>query len=151
VKKGDTLRTRRRARSWENRFIHEIARMPSVKAACQAAKISRTEAYRRRSEDAAFRARWNDALAEGVDALEAAAVRRALRSSDSLLMFLLRAHRPEVFDRDHAIVREQGPPAGIVPVKVETKWLRTEIPFSREQLDWLATIQTANGNGSDRI
>ena len=78
---------------------------------------------RRHSED--FAAQWDDALGEGVDILEAEARRRAVtgvdkpvyykgevvgsitKYSDRLLMFLLRAHRPQKF-RDGGKVKQTG-------------------------------------------
>ena len=78
---------------------------------------------RRRSED--FAAQWDEALEEGSDLLEAEARRRAVTGvdkpvyykgevvgsitqySDRLLMFLLRAHRPQKF-RDGGKVKQTG-------------------------------------------
>ena len=78
---------------------------------------------RRRSED--FAAQWDNALEEGTDLLEAEARRRAVtgidkpvyykgevvgsitKYSDRLLMFLLRAHRPQKF-RDGGKVEQTG-------------------------------------------
>ena len=78
---------------------------------------------RRQSED--FAAQWDDALEEGTDLLDAEARRRAVTGtdkpvfykgevvgsittySDRLLMFLLRAHRPQVF-RDGGKVKQPG-------------------------------------------
>ena len=78
---------------------------------------------RRHSED--FAAQWDDALGEGVDLLDAEARRRAVtgvdkpvyykgevvgsitKYSDRLLMFLLRAHRPQKF-RDGVKVEQPG-------------------------------------------
>jgi len=43
---------------------------------------------------------WDDAVDAAVDALAAEARTRAFDGSDVLLMFLLKAHRPQVY-RDH--------------------------------------------------
>ena len=78
---------------------------------------------RRRSED--FAAQWDEALEEGTDLLDAEARRRAVtgidkpvyykgkvvgsitKYSDRLLMFLLKAHRPQKF-RDGVKVEQPG-------------------------------------------
>ena len=78
---------------------------------------------RRHSED--FAAQWREALGEGSDLLEAEARRRAVtgidkpvfykgkvvgsitKYSDRLLMFLLKAHRPQKF-RDGGKVKQPG-------------------------------------------
>ena len=97
----------------------------NVSLAAQYAGRSRNQAYyvRRRSED--FAAQWDEALEEGSDLLEAEARRRAVTGvdkpvyykgevvgsitqySDRLLMFLLRAHRPQMF-RDGGKVKQPG-------------------------------------------
>jgi hypothetical protein len=86
-----------------DRFIAELAARSSITAACKAAGIGKVTAYdhRRRNED--FARRWSDALEEGTDQLEDEAHRRAMESSDTLLMFLLKARGPEVYRERYAI------------------------------------------------
>jgi hypothetical protein len=86
-----------RVRDWQPLFFEALRNSGNVRAACLAAGIGRTIVYKRRHTDTAFRARWDEALAEATDVLDAEARRRALAGSDPLLMFLLRAHRPEVY------------------------------------------------------
>lgn len=94
-------------------FVTALADTGNVSAAARAARVSRSRAYQLKAADPAFAAEWSDALETAVDALDAEARRRALdgvetphfhqgrvagtvrKYSDSLLMFLLRAHRPE--------------------------------------------------------
>ncbi|MDF1791455.1 MAG: hypothetical protein P1U88_06060 [Thalassobaculaceae bacterium] len=83
--------------------------------AARAAKASRSRAYQLKAEDPGFAEEWADALEIATDALDAEARRRAIdgvetprfhqgrvagtvrRYSDTLLMFLLRAHRPKLY------------------------------------------------------
>ncbi len=106
---------RRKADRWRTRFLKELAETCSVRSSAKLAGISRSTAYRARSSDPAFADAWDDAIDDAVDTLEAEARRRALhgseepvyhlgkqvgtirRYSDSLLMFLLKAYRPERF------------------------------------------------------
>jgi len=108
------------------RFLGHLADTGNVSAACRLARLDRRTAYQWRSADAAFHRHWQEALDAAVDALEAEARRRAVegvehphfhqgqvagtvkRYSDALLMFLLRAHRPERF-------RERNNEAPTVP------------------------------------
>ncbi|MEQ8252186.1 MAG: hypothetical protein RIB41_13180 [Oceanibaculum nanhaiense] len=103
------------ARRRMRRFLDHLADTGNVSAACRLAKLDRRTAYQWRGADADFRRQWQEALDAAVDALEAEARRRAVegvehphfhqgqvagtvkRYSDALLMFLLRAHRPERF------------------------------------------------------
>lgn len=101
----------------ENRddFLKTLAATGNVSLAAEAAGMSRQALYRLRRNDAAFAEAWAEALEEAVDALDAEARRRAVQGtcrpvfyrgqvvgevrhySDAMLMFLLRAHRPEVY------------------------------------------------------
>jgi hypothetical protein len=94
-------------------FLQALSDTGNVSAAARAAKASRSRAYQLKAADPDFAAEWTDALESAIDALDAEARRRALdgveiphfhqgrvagtvrKYSDSLLMFLLRAHRPD--------------------------------------------------------
>lgn len=94
-------------------FLDALAETGNVSAAARTAGVSRSHAYTLKAADPDFAAEWTDSLEAAVDALEAEARRRALdgvetphfhqgrvcgtvrKYSDTLLMFLLRAHRPE--------------------------------------------------------
>lgn len=107
------------------RFIEALASSGVVLAAVRAAGVSRSVVYEWRAADEAFRSAWLVALDDSSDLLEAEAVRRAARGtarpvfyrgnqvgsiteySDALLMFLLKARRPETY-RDQATVRHEG-------------------------------------------
>lgn len=96
-------------------FLKTLAATGNVSLAAQAAGMSRQSLYRLRRLDRAFAEAWADALDEAVDALEAEARRRAVEGtmrpvfyrgqvvgemrhySDAMLMFMLRAHRPEIY------------------------------------------------------
>jgi hypothetical protein len=86
-----------RARDWQGRFFEALRNGGNVRAACLAAGVGRTIVYRHRAQSAAFRGRWDEALEEATDVLEAEARRRALAGSDALLALLLKAHRPALY------------------------------------------------------
>ena len=70
-------------------------RSATTEPSASAAGIDRTSAYRRANRQPAFAAAWEDAWQDSIDDLEGEARRRALEKSDALLMFQLRAYRPE--------------------------------------------------------
>lgn len=100
---------------WRPKFLDELRRTGNVSAAAEVAGIDRSTAYRSRENSQRFTADWEEALEEACDALELEARRRAVdgvdhpviyegeitdtykRYSDTLLIFLLKAHRPEKF------------------------------------------------------
>lgn len=102
-------------RDREKKFLSALGRSANVTLAARAAGVSRANLYLRREAEAAFAALWNDAIEQAADRLEREAWRRAVRGvkepvffkgekcgvvprySDSLLIALLRAARPEKF------------------------------------------------------
>ena len=57
-------------KNWKSIFINELAESSNVKAACDAAVISQSLAYKIRRTDPDFARQWFEALAEGYDKLE---------------------------------------------------------------------------------
>lgn len=101
---------------WHERFLVSLASYGNVTAAASAAGVSRGFAYESRHDDPAFASDWDAALDIGTSALEDEARRRAFEGvekpiyqggslvgqvqeySDTLLIFLLKAHRPKYRD-----------------------------------------------------
>jgi hypothetical protein len=104
-----------RTEKWKQIFIEEVARSGSVLLSSRKAGVCRATVYEARKVDPAFADQWDDAIDEAVDLLEAVARGRAVNGtdkpvyqggvqvgtirqySDALLIFLLKAHRPERF------------------------------------------------------
>lgn len=68
-----------------------------TKAALAIGQRSRTALYKWRQEDPEFAAAWKEAYDLGIDAMEDEAKKRAMRDSDLLMIFMLKAARPEVY------------------------------------------------------
>jgi hypothetical protein len=100
ISRAVTKVTDARARAkekWQKKFLHVLAEIPNVKAACVAANVSRMTAYRYRSEDAEFAEQWHDAIRQSVDDLEAVAFKLAAEGDAGLITFMLRCHKPEIY------------------------------------------------------
>ena len=80
---------------WTKRFIEVFAATGNVRLAASAAGVSRDAPYKRAQASSTFAAEWLQARENAVDILEAEARRRALSTSDALLMFLLKSDRPD--------------------------------------------------------
>lgn len=82
------------------RFLDELALGQSVSAAARAAggTPGNFRAWRRSDPD--FAQDWDDAIEEGTDFIEDVATERALKKSDPLMMMMLKARRPEKYDRN---------------------------------------------------
>ncbi len=84
-------------RDWKPAFLKALSDTANVRSSCQAAGIDRSTAYDHRASDPEFKAAWETALEDACDVLEAIARKRAADVSDTLLIFLLKAHRPEKY------------------------------------------------------
>ena len=99
----------------EAAFFDALRDGRSISAACLEAGITRSSAYLWRESDPSFRAKWDACVEEGTDRLEDEALRRARdgtekpvyqggklvgtvrEHSDTLMIFLLKARRPQKF------------------------------------------------------
>lgn len=112
--------------AWRDAFLAELAETCNITEACRVAKVARGTVYVHKKADPSFAAAWADAVEQGVEALELEARRRAMKGtsrpvfymgvecgqvqeySDTLMIFLLKAHRPKVY-RDGATGQPDDP------------------------------------------
>lgn len=130
-------RARAKGKSWYPAFLAVIADSMNVRAACDAAQVDSTTVYDRRKVDTEFAAAWEAAMSSAVDKAEAELYRRAVEGvkkpttvagaavmvteySDSLLSFMLRAHRDKYREK-HEITGAGGGPVTIRVVYDEPK------------------------------
>ena len=119
----------RTPRNWQETFLKSLAQYGNVSYAARAAKVSRNFVYGQREAYPDVATRWDAALDEAADVLEKEAWRRAAKGvkkektiyylglpigtqiettySDPLLMFLLKAARPEKF-RDRLDINQKS-------------------------------------------
>lgn len=123
--------------SWKPRFLGLLRDTANVTLSAQGAGVARAWVYAERQRDESFAAEWNSALDEATDALEYEARRRAIKGltrkkftrsgdpiidpetgeqyfeyeySDTLLICLLNAHRPEKYRHRHEVTGKDGNP-----------------------------------------
>ncbi len=89
--------TSTKEKHWRMKFLDGLRMHGMVTQAAMEAGIHRNTAYFERQHDPAFAQEWIDALDRGVDMLEDTAKKRAYEGSDVLLIFLLKAHRPQKY------------------------------------------------------
>jgi hypothetical protein len=154
----DTIK-KKIARKKRESFLKTLAETSTVSRAARVAGIKRSTLYKWRKEDETFALAWDEALEEGIDKLEAEAVRRAKdgtqepvyyqgkqvgtiqRYSDTLLIFLLKKLRPEKFG--DGIRRTQKPSSSADSSHIDYSQL------SDEQLARIAsgeTLQSVTAN-----
>jgi hypothetical protein len=102
-----------------DRFLKKLRECGNVRQACEAAGIPRRTVYNWRNEWVTFANEWDEALEDACDILEGEAWKRAVKGrSDRLLMFLLKAYRPEKF-KDRQEVEHSGLDGGPILVQVD--------------------------------
>lgn len=129
----------RRATPWRAVFLESLRKTANVSYSAKVAGVRRSSAYRARDKSVSFASKWDDALEEGIAALEEAARVRAFEGvdepvfqggievgakrvySDRLAELLLKAHRPEKYRERHDIKTDiMSPPIinirGVDPV-----------------------------------
>lgn len=97
-----------RAREQRRIFLDAIGKGMSVSSACKAADIGRTTAYRWRKTNKPFAKAWDEAEQDGIDRLEDRALAMAHAGDAKLIMFLLKAKRPEKYRESVAHTHSGG-------------------------------------------
>lgn len=80
-------------------FLDQLAVGSSISFAAQAAGGTTQNFRRWRETDPDFAADWDDAIEQGTDYIEDIATERAMKKSDPLMAMILKARRPEKYDR----------------------------------------------------
>lgn len=156
VKQTDRLTPKKEwTYEWQSVFLKWLCKKGNVTAACDKAKVNRTWVYEVKGNDQEFAAAWDIALIEATERLEAEARRRAVdgtlepihylgkkigsvrKYSDTLMIFLLKAHAPEKY-RDNSRIEHTGPSGG--PIETKSNVSIDYSKLSTEQLGQLITI-----------
>lgn len=115
----------------EAKFLYGLRKGNTVSSAAAIAGFARQTVYDHRERDKTLAVRWVEAEAEGTEVLEQEAFRRAVQGtdhpvtyegaitatykeySDTLLIFLLKARRPEVYRENVSLTGARGGPVDV--------------------------------------
>jgi hypothetical protein len=136
-----TERTPKKARArkddWRPRFLAAFGEHVTVSEACRVAGVSRRNVYDERARSEAFAADWAEIEEGSTERLEAEALRRAVEGwverpvfdkegvqvgevrkfSDTLLIFMLKARRPDTY-RERYQHEHSGPDGGPIAAEI---------------------------------
>jgi very-short-patch-repair endonuclease len=101
---------------WRDDFIASLSGDLNVRHACIAARISHSNAYKRKETDEEFSLAWDEAIENAVDLLEGVYWKRAVEQSDKGIEKFLSVYRPERW-RETSRLEVTGEKGG--PVKVQ--------------------------------
>jgi hypothetical protein len=97
--------------SWHSRFLELLGMTCNVTLAAKGSGVDRKTAYRHYESFPEFAAAWDNAKESAIEILEAEAWHRAMKQSDLLIIFLLKAHKPEKYrERTQLDVTSSGKP-----------------------------------------
>ncbi len=91
--------------SWHPRFLHLLRHSCSVTTAAIGAGVNRTTVYRHRDALPEFAEALRDEKEAAVEILEAEAWNRARKQSDTLMIFLLKAHKPAMYRERYEVAQ----------------------------------------------
>jgi hypothetical protein len=97
--------------SWHARFLDLLGTSCNVTLSCKGAGVAPKTAYEHKKEMPEFAEQWEEAKEAAIEILEAEAWLRAQKQSDLLMIFLLKAHKPEKYrERTELDVTSGGKP-----------------------------------------
>lgn len=100
----------KRAAEWQPIFLEVLSKTANVGMAAKRAGVSRVAVYKAKHAHEEFAAAWDEAMRAAVEDLEAEAFRRAKAQSDTLLIFLLKSHKPDLYRETvrHELIRKEA-------------------------------------------
>ncbi len=101
------------------RICDALHEKPSVAAACRRVRISRKTYYNWRKSQDGFAAMVDAAKNEGLDAAEDALIERGMKSDTTALIFMLKAHRPDVYKERFSgeLTGKDGGPIAVTQIR----------------------------------
>jgi len=116
----------------EEIFLDELRQSGNVSAATSKASLTRSLVYKRRKANASFRKNWEEAMDVALDYLEAFLWDKAMGKKnetndkvvdEKIAIFLLKAHRPEIFGDGKSRTKNMDQKKIISPRKILMKKL----------------------------
>ena len=106
--------------------------------------VGRATLYRWRDADPEFAAAWEESVDTGTEVLEKVAMKRAVDGSDTLLIFLLKSRRPEIY-RDRAQFEHVGKNGNELPPPVSNTTVQAGVlvvpGIIEDPAAWTALVQ----------
>lgn len=98
---GATNSKPKKRRDWRPIWLEALRETGTVVGACEIAGIDRSTPYRERQANEDFALAWHDIEHETTDLLEKTAVQIALEGNVTMLIFMLKCRKPEVYTERH--------------------------------------------------
>jgi hypothetical protein len=115
-------------------FLRSLEAGCTVDEAAKSANAGRRTVYRWRENDEKFAKAWDRALDRGTSVLEDIALERAKEKSDTLLIFLLKSRRPDVYAERKVIAGEVNHKhSGQIGISQTSDWIADTLGGGEER------------------
>ncbi len=105
-------------------FLRALQSGSTVSEAVKLADVDRKTVYRWRDQDDVFRKSWERCIDRGTTVLEDIALERAKDKSDTLLIFLLKSRRPDIYAERKVVTGDvKHTHSGQIGVSQSADWL----------------------------
>jgi len=104
-------------KDWKPAFLEKYSETGNISAATGHAEVSRTAFYKAKKNSQTFADKVEAAKMEAGDNLEGVAFQRAQKTSDTLLIFLLKGLKPETYG-DRVRNEHSGPGGAPVTIRI---------------------------------
>ena len=152
VARSGTPAKKASAGEWRRIFLETLASCGVIKLACYAAGITRKTAYLHRQKCVKFAEEWDEAIEDACDVLEGIGLDRAKAGSDGLLMFFLRANRPQTYRENHHVEHGGRIEHGIgIDVAAGSLIIRTLVQQFRGETSTPGQSPALNGAGDSAM
>lgn len=88
-------------KNWQPVWLEAYRETGTVSGACRQLGISRARAYRERQADEDFALAWHEIEQATTDEIEKTAVQIALEGNPTMLIFMLKCRKPEIYTERH--------------------------------------------------
>ena len=102
-------------------FIDALARGAPPEIAARSIDVDRATVYRWRASDRSFAERWDDARDRRVELVEGVLFRSAMNGDVTAMIFFLKSHRPDVYNRRQIVSICGDPDAPPIGVAVDER------------------------------
>jgi hypothetical protein len=102
-------------------FLRLLAEGNSVGEAAAAIGVTRRTAYNWRADDAAFRQDWDEATETSIEKIESVLYKKAVGGDLLACIFLLKARRPEIYNRKQVVAVGGDPDSPPIAVTAQAQ------------------------------
>lgn len=130
-------------RNWKPTFLKCLGINGCVTHAAHAAGVAVRTAYLERQKDEEFAVAWANAIEHSTEELEAEGIRRALNTSDLLLMFFLKARKPHLYRENAQIWKTELDEQNVATIVDAVRNAATTAGLDESQFsDFAAELET---------